>query len=597
MIVPMRKIYLVARRFDRRRLMDAIAGLGVVHLVPVDPSLAVPDKRTVDQIQTLRRALQLLHSVSLESPAPDLSAHEAAQEVLDIMRRRATYERCLTELHYQLRQLDMWGDFQRNEVDRLEAKGIALQFYSVPASRVQAIAADCAAVVGRLAGRKSLVALVARDEAPQLPTGAVRLTLPQRDASSIRAEAAEIGRSIKADRSRLGQLAHLASRMRAELERLETRAAETVALRGAKAGDHLFAMQGWVPEDKASSLIDDLADTGIPTAVRLMKATDEEEPPTWIHSPAWTRPIEGLFSMMGTVAGYREFDVSVPFLIALPVFTAILISDGGYGAVLLLALTLGYRPATRLFGERFTQLLMVVGAVALCWGIVCANFFGVRLYPPFISVDLSAHSRMLMMKICFVMGAVHLSIAQLWQAIRAFPHLRLLNRVGWAVFIWGMLGVVQRFVLRTSIGWETPWPYFLLVGATLAILFFRPSRNPVRMVTLGIAVFPLSMLSAFSDVISYVRLMAVGLASSVLAASFNELACGVGVWPLAMVILVLGHSLNMGLAMIAMFAHGVRLNMLEFCNNLGMKWTGYPYSPYSTQVCRKKHYGSGATEF
>ena len=93
--------------------------------------------------------------------------------------------------------------------------------------------------------------------------------------------------------------------------------------------------------------------------------------------------------------------------------------------------------------------------------------------------------------------------------------------------------------------------------------------------------FPLSMLSAFSDVISYVRLMAVGLASSVLAVSFNEMARDTDAWPLAVLVLVFGHSLNLGLAMIAMFAHGVRLNMLEFCNNLGMQWTGYPYRPFA----------------
>ena len=102
-----------------------------------------------------------------------------------------------------------------------------------------------------------------------------------------------------------------------------------------------------------------------------------------------------------------------------------------------------------------------------------------------------------------------------------------------------------------------------------------------RMLGMGLANFPLSMLSAFSDVISYVRLMAVGLASSVLASSFNELAFSAGSWFIAIPVLALGHSLNMGLALIALFAHGVRLNMLEFSNNLGLQWSGYEYKPFS----------------
>jgi V/A-type H+-transporting ATPase subunit I len=178
-------------------------------------------------------------------------------------------------------------------------------------------------------------------------------------------------------------------------------------------------------------------------------------------------------------------------------------------------------------------------------------------------------------------GATHLSLAKLWQAVRYYPDLRWLNRFGWALFIWGMYGVVNMFVLQGPMTWRTPWPYLLLAGAALAILFARPSTNYLKMLGMGLADFPLSMLSAFSDVISYVRLMAVGLASSVLAASFNEMAFEIGIWPLTALVLLLGHGLNIGLAMIAMFAHGVRLNMLEFCSNLDMEWAGYRYKPFA----------------
>ena len=167
-------------------------------------------------------------------------------------------------------------------------------------------------------------------------------------------------------------------------------------------------------------------------------------------------------------------------------------------------------------------MLIIISIATLLWGGVCATFFGVTLYPPLIAIDLSESSRTFMMRLCFWMGAIHLSIAQLWPAVGLFPDLRFLNRVGWAVFIWGMLGVVQMFVLKTPLGWDTPWPYLLLAGAALAIVFAEPSRNVGKMLLLGLANFPLSMLSAFSDVISYVRLMAVGLASSVLGGQLQR---------------------------------------------------------------------------
>jgi V/A-type H+-transporting ATPase subunit I len=107
------------------------------------------------------------------------------------------------------------------------------------------------------------------------------------------------------------------------------------------------------------------------------------------------------------------------------------------------------------------------------------------------------------------------------------------------------------------------------------------------MLALGLANFPMSVLSAFADVISYVRLMAVGLASGVLASSFNDLAMSTGSWLTAIPVLLFGHALNLGLALIAIFAHGVRLNMLEFSNNLGMEWTGYQYCPFAQPASKE----------
>lgn len=340
-----------------------------------------------------------------------------------------------------------------------------------------------------------------------------------------------------------------------------------------------------MPADAAPSLEADLARAGLAVAVKSIPPDAGEQPPTLIRYPSWARPIEGLFKVLGTVAGYREFDVSVPFMIALPIFAAILIGDGGYGLVLLLALTIFHRRACRGLGPQFTHLLMVVGATALAWGFLCATFFGVRLYPPPIPVDVSDYSRMLMMKISFVMGAIHLTVAQLWQAVKLYPDTRFLSKVGWATFIWGVFGVVGYFVLNSTVGWGS---YGLLIaGVVLILLFTEPVPNPFKRILWGVAGFPLAALSAFSDVISYVRLMAVGLASGVLASSFNNLALDAGWLPLVIAVLLFGHGLNLGLAMIALFAHGVRLNMLEFSNNLGMQWTGYPYSPFIKQAIQE----------
>ncbi len=584
MIVPMVKVYVAARCREKERLLETIRGLGVIHLVPADPAQALTDGPTADAIQTLQRAQQVLYGIDRQGDRSELPAVEAARAVLNVERHLVEQGNRLALLHHELEQLDLWGNVQLQQIEGLREAGIEVGFYAVEAHTLASVRADCVAEVGELPNGRIVVAVAIRDGSLELPENAAPLPLPPRDAPSIRAEAAQIDATLKAGHRRLAELAHLAPDMRTELVRLEQQAEFIRAQRGGIASDQLFAVQGWLPAEQAASLPEALAQSNLPAAMHWMEPADDEQPPTLIRSPAWAQPVEGLFRILGTVAGYREFDVSVPFLLALPIFTAILISDGGYGAVLLLGLTLGYRRAASFLGKHFTQLLIIISMATLLWGGVCATFFGVTLYPPLIAIDLSEASRTFMMRLCFWMGAVHLSIAQLWPAIGLFPDLRFLNRVGWAVFIWGMLGVVQMFVLRTPMGWETPWPYLLLVGGTLAIVFSQPSWNVGKMLLLGLANFPLSMLSAFSDVISYVRLMAVGLASGVLAASFNNMAREFDFWPLAVLVLVFGHSLNLGLAMIAMFAHGVRLNMLEFCNNLGMQWTGYRYSPFAQRT-------------
>jgi len=597
MIVPMRKICLVSRQTDRQALLGLLRGLGVVHLVPVDPSQAMPDEATHRQIEALKQALQMLAGVEPRGPAPEIAPVAAAQEVLTLERQAAEARNHLAALYHQLEQIAIWGELRLEQVEQLRAAGVRVEFYAVPAMVVDRIQAECWAEIGQLPDRRQMVVVADRSGTCVLPDQATPMPLPPRDAAAIRDEARQIDKALHRHLGRLHELAPAAPAMREELRRLKELVEETVAVRGALADDHLLAMQGWLPAENVATLEQGLTRQGLPAMLDERDPDDDELPPTLVRPPAWARPIEGLFSVLGTVPGYREFDVSIPFLIALPIFTAILISDAGYGGLLLLGPALAYPWAARTFGTRFTQLLMLIGLVSVIWGVVTNTFFGFPLLRvTWIPIELSETSRLFMMRLSFILGAIHLSLAQLWQAVRHCPDLRALSKTGWALFIWGMFGVVNMFVLQGPLHWQTPFPYLLISGAALAILFASPNRNLLKMIGLGAAQFPLSMLSAFSDVISYVRLMAVGLASSVLATNFNTMALDLDFWPLALLVLLFGHGLNLGLALIAMFAHGVRLNMLEFCSNLGMQWVGYPYKPFSRPTARTPWETAGGSE-
>ncbi len=581
MIVEMKKVYVAVRWSDRERLLNTLGQLELVHIYPVDAERAQPDEQTVTTIDRIGRALQILGQVSAAGAKPATTVTEAVDEVLRLQREAAELSSRLNSLHQQVQRQEMWGQMCLADVEQLKQRGVHVSFASMRRDEVASIEADCVEVLADQGGGRVLVALAHGDDELTLPEGAQALELPNRDRPSLLAEAGEVDEKLQGHQQRLAALAHLVEPMEQEKAHLEERAEYTKALRSAVDTADVFAMQGWAPAEDTDRLTAALAEQGVESAVEVGEAAPEEEPPTMVRYPKWAMPIKGLFNILGTVAGYREYDVSAAFMIALPLFAAMLVGDGGYGAVLLFGPLLMWRKVGPALGEEFTKLLMIVGAVAIVWGVLTANFFGVVLYEPWIPVNMSDASRNLVMGITFYIAAIHLSLAQLWRAVTVWPSLRALSGVGWGVFIWGMLGVVNYFVLNHPLDMSTPWPYLLLVGAVLAIVFEQPSKNPLKMLAMGLANFPLSMLSAFSDVISYVRLMAVGLASGVLAASFNELALSTGSWLLAAPILVAGHGLNIGLALIALFAHGVRLNMLEFSNNLGMQWSGYAYAPFA----------------
>ena len=166
--------------------------------------------------------------------------------------------------------------------------------------------------------------------------------------------------------------------------------------------------------------------------------------------------------------------------------------------------------------------------------------------------------------------------------------------MGWCLILVAMLGVIWIlfFKMQNKDRFTVLVPLNVIgillgVGGALVVGFGHPDRNPLKRIGIGFAGSLLPLLGTFSDTMSYIRLMAVGLASFYIASAFNALAvqlAAVTTWFAVVPVLVLlfGHGLNVGLAMIAIFAHGVRLNMLEFSNNAGVQWAGYRYEPFAT---------------
>ncbi|MEE9117711.1 MAG: V-type ATP synthase subunit I, partial [Calditrichia bacterium] len=192
-------------------------------------------------------------------------------------------------------------------------------------------------------------------------------------------------------------------------------------------------------------------------------------------------------------------------------------------------------------------------------------------------------NQIFMMYLCFLIGVIHLTIAHSIVALRFINSLIALAQLGWICILWALFFVAGKIVIGNSLPQITG--ILFLVGITLVGLFSNPQKNVLKGTLVSLGELPLKVISSFSDVVSYVRLFAVGYASVIVATSFNNMALGIGFNSIfssliSAVVLFLGHSLNVLLGLMAVIVHGVRLNMLEFSGHLNMQWSGKEYRPF-----------------
>jgi V/A-type H+-transporting ATPase subunit I len=278
-------------------------------------------------------------------------------------------------------------------------------------------------------------------------------------------------------------------------------------------------------------------------------------------------------------------DVSAVFLLFYSGFFAMLVSDAGYG-MLFLVLTLAIRRwATRLPKE-VPHLLGVLSVCTIVWGVLTGAYFGISIEAlPAVMQGAAIpwlRDEANLMQLCFLIGAVHLSLAHGWALVRAGLCPAALAQLGWIAVTWVMYYLAMNMILeRLMPGFVLP---LFLVGVAAVALFMTPLKA-LKTEWPNHMMLPLTVVGNFGDVVSYVRLFAVGSAGTAISVAFNDMAVGGGIHGVgdglvAALILFLAHGLNILLAGLAVIVHGVRLNTLEFSGHLGMQWTGVPFKPF-----------------
>jgi V/A-type H+-transporting ATPase subunit I len=583
-IVPLERVTLAGLSSHKDRLLDDLHARGCLELIPLRPD-AKPLANSGPSSQS-RDALKFLltcpHRRRQVSDDARFDAAAVERDALELQKRIQALEAERDDLLLHLADARPWGEFRFPTLS--ESGDVRLWFYVVPHKDMPAVeASDLVWEVVRRDHRFSYVVVLAQSEPNSMPVPRVHLGARSPADMTQRLEEVELAiEDAQAERVSLTRWCLLFAR---DLDRLEDATARAEAAEQTCDRDPVFAMQGWVPREHVPELAAYASQNGFLFESRPPAA--DESPPTLIRNAPRISAGEDLVNFYMT-PGYWAWDPSGVVLVSFAIFFAMILADAGYAAVLGVGLFAFWRKlGLSTTGRRFRPLLALIVAVSIVYGVLVGSYFGVA--PPSGSLLGRLHlldisNAPLMMGLSVLVGGIHVLLANVMDARRHADWRDGLAAMGWAGAVAGglMYGAGAMFAVAD-------WLKFvgmgaMVLGLLLVLGFTAPHEKPVKRLTYGM--LGLTKVSgAFGDILSYLRLFALGLASASFAVAFNDMAAGirsglprVGLL-LALLVLLLGHSLNLLLGVSSGVIHGLRLNVIEFFN-WGLKDEGRRFAPF-----------------
>ncbi|QDY71194.1 V-type ATP synthase subunit I [Qingshengfaniella alkalisoli] len=585
-IEPMKRATLCGLAREKDEMLAALQGLGCLHLVPLrDPApLDAPDaaarRRTAAAWRHLETAPRRRRPWPVDKTVDFDATIDAALANKERLRKAHDLRDALTR---RIDDLEAFGDFELPPEPAL--RGRKLWFYILPVKERRALdALDLPWAVVAREQAKLYVAVISTTEPPPDLLPVPRVHTGSRALSSLYGalEAAEIEiEQAEAEREELTRSRLiLGVRLAAGEDEDDRRAASGMTLDETR----FFAVQGWAPAAAAQELGELAAAHGL--ALRLEDPDPDDRPPTLLKNPGRFEEVGALTSFYMT-PDYRAWDPSLIVFASFALFFSMILADAGYAAVLAALVWLFRRKiGSGEAGRRLRFMLFVVLGTAFAYGVAAGSYFGVEpreggILNRIAFIDVNDFETM--MRVSVLIGVLHVCIANGEVAWRRRGGPEIVVRLGWmALTIGGLL----LWLGASAIG------AVLAVGGLAAVFLASAAQRPIvrpRDWIMRLADGALSLTDVtklFGDVLSYMRLFALGLASASLAATFNNLAgelaenvAGIGVF-LALIVLVFGHVVNLALGILSGVVHGLRLNFIEFFG-WGLSDEGYPFKAFA----------------
>ena len=614
MITKMKKLALLVYHKEYAAFLEKLREVGVVHIqeresgsvenLELEQKLSVAGRYTrivkrleacmpaeLEQAGNTADAMAIMEKV--DTVIADIEQHRTLQQVID----------------KDIATLQPWGNFNCSDVDKLREAGYELNFFVTSSKSYQSEwESDYNAII--IAEKQSRVYFVTiTPQGVAVDIDAEPAKLPTASLASLEDELATVTARIGELETELARIARDGLNTLKAAQELQRRDIEftKVMLGGEKvSGDKLVMLEGWVPEESVASLKTMLDASGAFYELRAARRGDNV--PVKLKNNAFTRMYEVLTKMYGMPSG-TDFDptpIVAPFF---SLFFAFCMGDAGYGLLMVL---LGFLLKNKL-GKNMAgmmNLVITLGIFTTVMGALLGTFFGMSLLEftgipqsirDFIiagEVEVMGSTYDKQMLLALGIGVIHISIAMTVKAVNStvfYGFKESLSAWGWWLVVVGGV-IVGTLSFLSIIPAGVSKLMFIAVGGigALGIYILNNLRRNI-LVNIGAGLWDTYNMASglLGDILSYIRLFALGLAGGMLGATFNSLAMmvvegqeGFGAvfgWIGFGLIILIGHTLNIAMSCLSAFVHPLRLTFVEYFKNAGYEGKGEEYKPFKNE--------------
>ena len=610
MISKMIRYDIVLYAGEQERFINELRELGLVDITTSGWEPSENDRSVLLSIEAHNKAVNYLKDFS-KSSEYDANAQlfangeEAYEAYVAAREERTRLQQDMARLQKLADDIAPWGRYSEEDITKLAERGVTLRYFTTQPSVFDKMLDEWSETmtISEIARTQSTVyfVVVATDSSAVVVDGQ-EVRLPSKDSEALKAEIAELAQANKA-------LDATFSRAAASVELIEDSAATIKEqLQGLKvdataqreADGELIVLEGWAEADTAEK-VDKMLEE-YPNLVFMKRdATIDDEAPVKLKNNKFARLFE-LIGSMYSLPKYGTLDLTAIFGPFYMLFFAICLCDAGYGLILLLVgLALLKKGGAGM--RQAAWLSIVCSSATVAFGFYANSFFGMT-----ISDFLPIHQDSLLnfqedfFSISLALGVFQILVGMainIWMKSKLFGFTSTFGLLGWFIILLsGSLAVGLPMFGLTIPGFDASSPIFygaLGLGAVLMLLLNNVKRNPLINIGAGLWDTYNNITGLLSDVLSYIRLFAIGLSGGVLAQVFNSLAMGLSglsegiagsAWYVvvlqivaASIILLIGHGINLFMSAISSFVHPMRLTFVEFYKNAGFEMGQRSFEP------------------